>query len=95
VRQEWASKFGLKEVTSAMWEQANEAVCQRASVGQVPFQHNANNASLAKGADACGIGQKDILRNCANCENEQYCGYCQFGCAWGGKQTVAVRLKAL
>jgi len=50
--------------------------------------HNRNNAVLAEGCAALGWPVRAIPRN-APCEDER-CGYCGFGCAYGEKRSTVV-----
>jgi choline dehydrogenase-like flavoprotein len=65
---------------------AYDAVEARLGV-QTARGHNRNNAVLADGCAALGWDVRNLPRN-APCEDER-CGYCGFGCAYGNKRSTA------
>ncbi|MGD1065491.1 MAG: GMC family oxidoreductase [Vulcanimicrobiaceae bacterium] len=64
---------------------AYDAVETRLGV-QTARGHNRNNAVLAEGCAALGWDVRHLPRN-APCEEER-CGYCGFGCAYGNKRST-------
>ncbi|MBV9270931.1 MAG: GMC family oxidoreductase [Candidatus Eremiobacteraeota bacterium] len=60
-----------------------DAVSHRMSIAP-ESRHNANNATIGRGAESLGWHAFAQPRNAQKCGEE--CGYCPFGCAYGRKQ---------
>ncbi len=81
----WQAVHGLEPLTVdalAPWFQALE---RRLNVRPWDGEPNANNALLARGAQALGIATAIIPRNVARCWN---LGYCGMGCPTNAKQSM-------
>jgi len=83
----WATRHGLADYTEAAlapWFDAAEA---RLGIAPWTVAPNANNAALARGADALGVSHATIRRNVKGCWN---LGYCGMGCPTNAKQSMLV-----
>ena len=93
VRDEWATRSGVRALAEEPFTRALDAVCERAGVGTTESIRNANNEALARGCQLLGYRWSTIPRNSHGCDLVQ-CGYCTFGCSVGGKQSTAVTFLA-
>ncbi|HTD32750.1 MAG TPA: GMC family oxidoreductase [Candidatus Elarobacter sp.] len=82
---EWARSLGRPALAAELAD-AYDAVESRLSV-TVSAAHNRNNAVIADGCAQLGWEARAIPRN-ADC-NDDRCGYCGFGCAYGTKRSTA------
>jgi choline dehydrogenase-like flavoprotein len=80
----WGSTLG-RPAFAAELAAAYDAVETRLGV-QTAREHNRNNAVLADGCAALNWKVRTLPRN-APCEDER-CGYCGFGCAYGNKRST-------
>ncbi|MFQ3566361.1 MAG: GMC family oxidoreductase [Aggregatilineales bacterium] len=84
VREEWAHVYGFTGANSTDFTQSIAAVQARLCVNmETPI--NAQNRVLAAGAEALGYPVSVIPRNATGCQD---CGFCNFGCAYGAKQST-------
>ncbi len=97
----WTSSFRTPPATLARWSSAHgvagfgvddlapyfERMEQRLAIAPWDVAPNANNAALARGADALGIATGAIRRNVKGCWN---LGYCGMGCPTNAKQSMLV-----
>jgi choline dehydrogenase-like flavoprotein len=79
----WVRQFGLDTYTPQAMAPWFEKIEARLSVEPWQVAPNANNAALAKGADALGISHGRIRRNVQGCGN---LGYCGMGCPLDAKR---------
>jgi choline dehydrogenase-like flavoprotein len=86
VLEEWERDYGLTGTTSAEYLQGFEAVERRIGVNSDDCAPNRNNATLQHGCEAIGYEWGTIPRNASDCH--QRCGYCNFGCPYGRKQST-------
>ncbi|HEX3465827.1 MAG TPA: GMC family oxidoreductase N-terminal domain-containing protein [Candidatus Elarobacter sp.] len=95
----WSTSLRLPSSTAAEWSRlldrpalaaeladAYDAVEARLGV-TVSAKHNRNNAVIADGCAKLGWDARPIPRN-ADC-NDERCGYCGLGCAYGNKRSTA------
>ena len=95
----WSTSLRLPPGTAAAWARrldrpalpaelsdAYDAVEARLGV-TVSAAHNRNNAVIVEGCEKLGWEARPIPRN-AIC-NDERCGYCGFGCAYGNKRSTA------
>jgi choline dehydrogenase-like flavoprotein len=83
----WRTHHGVRtfdEASLAPWFARMEA---RLGVAPWTTAPNANNAALARGADALRVGHAPIRRNVRGCWN---LGYCGMGCPTNAKQSMLV-----
>lgn len=83
VRDEWerAGVDGMGDELDAHYD----AIEARLDVDTDESALNGQNAALARGLDALGIGWRLIPRNAAGCGD---CGHCGYGCRRGAKQST-------
>jgi choline dehydrogenase-like flavoprotein len=86
VLEEWSREYGFTQATSPEYEASIQAVSQRLNVNSDECALNGNNAQFAKGCEALGYPVEIIPRNVKGCED---CGFCNFGCTFGAKQSTA------
>lgn len=84
VREEWARDYGFAGAATADFTRGIAAVQARLCVN-VETPINAQNRVLAAGAETLGLSVGVIPRNATGCHD---CGFCNFGCAYGAKQSV-------
>jgi long-chain-alcohol oxidase len=87
VRTEWAS-HGVPAFASDEYARSLDAVCERLGVNQ---EHNAPSAreqALQRGLTALGWHADFMPRNVRGCEQGKVCGYCNYGCRLGAKQST-------
>ena len=87
VREEWAS-YGVPAFASDDYGRSLDAVCDRLGVNQ---EHNAPSAReevLQRGLTALGWHADFMPRNVRGCEQGRDCGYCNYGCRHGAKQST-------
>lgn len=85
VLEEWARDYGFTAATTPEYQASLAAVSQRMNVNSDECGLNANNAQLVRGSERLGYPVEVIPRNVKGCED---CGYCNFGCAFGAKQST-------
>jgi choline dehydrogenase-like flavoprotein len=83
----WAHEYGLQGFGADDLAPWFDAVEQKLSITPWAVAPNANNAALARGAQALGIAHGAIRRNVAGCRN---LGYCGMGCPTNAKQSMLV-----
>ena len=87
VRAEWASHgvpaFALDEYGASM-----DAVCDRLGVNQEHNTPSAREQKLQRGLTALGWHSDFMPRNVRGCEQGEVCGYCNYGCRLGAKQST-------
>jgi choline dehydrogenase-like flavoprotein len=87
VRQEWA-RHGVPAFEQEEYTRSLDAVCERLGVNQ---EHNAPSAReqvLQRGLTALGWHADFMPRNVRGCDQGKVCGYCNYGCRLGAKQSV-------
>jgi len=87
VREEWAS-HGVPAFASEEYGASLDAVCDRLGVNQ---EHNAPSAReqvLQRGLAELGWHADFMPRNVRGCEQGEKCGYCNYGCRFGAKQST-------
>jgi choline dehydrogenase-like flavoprotein len=87
VREEWAA-HGVPAFTSEEYGASLDAVCDRLGVNQ---EHNAPSAReevLQRGLTELGWHADFMPRNVRGCEQGKNCGYCNYGCRIGAKQST-------
>lgn len=84
VLREWAS-HGLTEATTPAYQASLDAVFSRLNIDYTPVA-TPQNQMLERGCAALGYDCAPIPRNAVGCED---CGFCNFGCAFGQKQSTA------
>lgn len=85
VLEEWARDYGFDGAISPEYKASMDAVSARMNVNSDECGLNGNNAQLVKGSEKLGYAVEVIPRNVKGCED---CGYCNFGCAFGAKQST-------
>jgi choline dehydrogenase-like flavoprotein len=84
---EWENDYGVSGYTGAGYQASLDAVSARINVNCDNSVANARNAALVRGSQALGHEIHPIPRNVKDCQD---CGFCNFGCAYGAKQSVVV-----
>ena len=87
VREEWAS-HGVPAFAAEEYGASLDAVCDRLGVNQ---EHNAPSAReevLQRGLTELGWHADFMPRNVRGCEQGKNCGYCNYGCRIGAKQST-------
>ena len=87
IRDEWATRSGIRDFVEQPFGAALDAVCKRMSVSTAESARNANNRCLQSGCEALGYKWSEIARNSSECDLSR-CGYCVYGCNPGGKQST-------
>ena len=82
---EWERDYGFCGVTSADYQHSLDAVSQRINVNTAESLANAQNVALERGCRARGYDVGVLPRNVDGCEE---CGFCNFGCPFGAKQST-------
>ncbi len=85
VLDEWQDQYGLAQFTTDDYQQAMDAVSKRINVSTDYCEANPQNAALETGAKELGLSYGVAPRNVKNCEE---CGFCNFGCPYGAKQST-------
>lgn len=85
VRREWARNYGFTAADTSDFTASLDAVCERLNVSTDECGVNGTNSVLERGANALGYNIKPIPRNVRGCDD---CGFCNFGCAFGAKQST-------
>jgi choline dehydrogenase-like flavoprotein len=83
----WREQHGLHALSQAEMDPWFERVEQRLGVSDWPIAPNGNNAMLARGCQALGMGFGAVRRNVRACWD---LGYCGMGCATNAKQSMLV-----
>jgi choline dehydrogenase-like flavoprotein len=86
VLKEWETDYGVSGFTGKDYQKSLDAVCTRSHVNTDESAANAQNAALASGAEQLGYAVSVVPRNVKGCEE---CGFCNFGCMFGAKQSTA------
>lgn len=81
---EWEQTYGVTGFTGADYQAALDAVSKRMNVNTDESMANVQNAALERGGQALGYQTGVIPRNVKGCDD---CGFCNFGCAVGAKQS--------
>ena len=84
VREEWARDYGFSGATSAEFTRSLDAVSQRLNVNS-DTPASPQNSTFAAGCQKLGYDVDIIARNVKGCVE---CGFCNFGCAYGSKQST-------
>jgi choline dehydrogenase-like flavoprotein len=93
VCEEWAS-HGVPAFTSEEYGRSLDAVCERLGVNQEHNSPSAREEVLQRGLTELGWHSDFMPRNVRGCEQGKLCGYCNYGCRLGAKQsTVKTWLK--
>lgn len=82
---EWERDLGVTGFTDAHYQASLDAVSARINVNTDESHPNFQNAALARGGEACGYQIGVIPRNVKGCGD---CGFCNYGCTVGGKQST-------
>lgn len=82
---EWERDYGFTGAAGAEFARSVEAVMQRLNVCETHSEANPQNCALQQGCEALGYKMAVIPRNVKNCAE---CGFCNFGCADGAKQST-------
>lgn len=85
VLDEWQDQYGLAQFTTDDYQLAMNAVSKRINVSTDYCEANPQNAALETGAKELGLSYGVAPRNVKNCEE---CGFCNFGCPYGAKQST-------
>lgn len=88
IREEWATKYGLPYFLSRDYNNALDAVCDRAGVGSSAISHNKCNQLFMEGSRRLGMPHGVIPQNTAG--KPHRCGFCVFGCPYAEKQGTHV-----
>lgn len=84
VLDEWARVYGFTGALSPAFKAGMEAVCARLNVN-VETPANAQNRVMCAGLERLGYHVEVIPRNVKGCVD---CGFCNFGCPYGAKQSA-------
>lgn len=86
VLREWAEQEKLAIFGEKRYQEALEAVCDRMKVQAGVAKESLQNTILRKGCQRLNYHVEDMP-----CNNgpDHYCGWCEFGCVGGGKQSTA------
>lgn len=84
VLEEWEKEYGVTGFTGDAYQDAMEAVSERINVND-SCPPNRLNAILYDGASELGFSTATAPRNARGCED---CGFCNFGCPYGTKQST-------
>jgi choline dehydrogenase-like flavoprotein len=87
VREEWAA-HGVPAFAGDEYVRSLDAVCERLGVNQ---EHNAPSSreqALQRGLTELGWHADFMPRNVRGCEQGKVCGYCNYGCRLGAKQST-------
>lgn len=84
VREEWARDYGFSGANSAAFARSSGAVWSRLHVN-AETAATAQNCALEDGCKKLGYDVTAIPRNVKDC---QECGFCNFGCFYGAKQST-------
>ncbi len=82
VLDEWKKDYGVR--FDGFWN-AQASVSQRINVNQEESWINGQNAVVERGCEALGLTPSVLPRNVKDC---QECGFCNFGCRYGAKQST-------
>ncbi|RMF81612.1 MAG: oxidoreductase [Chloroflexi bacterium] len=85
VLREWATQYGFTGAASADFQASLDAVSERIHVCTEASHANPQNELLAAGCKALGYKVDVIPRNVKDCQD---CGFCNFGCRFGAKQST-------
>ena len=87
VREEWAS-HGVPAFASDEYGRSVDAVCERLGVNQEHCTPSAREEVLQRGLTELGWHADFMPRNVRGCEQGANCGYCNYGCRYGAKQST-------
>lgn len=83
---EWDKNYGFRGVSGPEFQQSLDAVSRRVCVNKEnDHQRSINNHVFEDGLSALQYGVTPIPRNVKNCVD---CGFCNFGCSYGCKQST-------
>jgi choline dehydrogenase-like flavoprotein len=82
---EWEHDYGFTGASSEDFQHSLDAVLKRMNVGVEDSPVNGLNAVLERGCKALSYDMSTIPRNVSGCEE---CGFCNFGCVFGAKQST-------
>ncbi len=80
---EWA--YGFSGASGPDFQASVDAVSARLNVNTDESTCNAQNNLFSQGTEALGYTAKPVPRNVEGCED---CGFCNFGCRYGAKQST-------
>lgn len=86
VLQEWAQVYQVRGFTDEVYQNAMDTVSARLSIN-TECAANRQNSILEIGAQRLGYTTEIIPRNTNNSDCQD-CGFCNFGCQYGGKQST-------
>jgi choline dehydrogenase-like flavoprotein len=87
VREEWAS-HGVPAFGSDEYSRSLDAVCDRLGVNQEHNRPSAREEVLQRGLTQLGWHADFMPRNVRGCVQGENCGYCNYGCRYGAKQST-------
>ncbi|MBZ0296810.1 MAG: GMC family oxidoreductase [Anaerolineae bacterium] len=85
VLHEWCDRYGFSAATGADFQHSLDCVLERSGVTTAESPPTPLNALLEKGCHALGYTVDVIPRNVRACQD---CGFCNYGCAFGAKQST-------
>lgn len=95
-RTEWAREGGMAGADGRRLDDALGHVADRMRVSTVESEVNPSNDALRRGCRALGYAEGSdwgiIPRNAVGCANR--CGFCAFGCPYGGRQSTVTTFLA-
>jgi len=86
VLDEWKREYGFDAAVTDDFQNSLDSISQRMNVSTAESHVNANNHMLEVGCKAMNYHVDVIPRNVKGCED---CGFCSYGCSFGGKQGTA------
>lgn len=86
VLREWADDLKLGFFKEEKYQQAMDAVCDRMKVRVGFKKESLHNRMLREGCVKLGYHVEDVP---CNALGEHYCGWCEYGCSSGAKQSTA------
>jgi long-chain-alcohol oxidase len=87
VREEWAS-HGVPAFVGDEYTRSLDAVCERLGVNQEHNRPSGREEVLQRGLTQLGWHSDFMPRNVRGCEQGPNCGYCNYGCRMGAKQST-------
>lgn len=89
VRAAWDREAGWKDVfEGAEYQLSLDAVCERLGVGVAQSEPWARDRLIEQAMGKLGWHCAPLPRNVRGCPQDERCGYCNFGCRLGAKQST-------
>jgi choline dehydrogenase-like flavoprotein len=85
VLHEWVHIHGATTLAGQAYQDALDRVSERLNVNENECQMNGQNAVLNRGSETLGYEVNVLPRNVKGCGD---CGFCNYGCAHGAKQST-------